>query len=367
MAKRKGEIRYRKIRTDIHTHERTAGIGAVGRDLLLQGILANIAGLLERSVRSMARMAGVGEEVIEQSLAELQRRGLVRWWPDLEVLWVVEAADEQAEGKAWKSVLAAVKTAPAPVRDAFRERYPDKMPDGGCDKAPDPPSAESPMGDSNQEAGIREQDAGVRMAAVADPTMASPIDPDNLDLDERDDPEIRETGQPVGPPTDGEIARSVELWDVTIQQRLAKARARYTGSTNERVASCALNLRSDEAARNLHREVMARERGIDGVLEVLEWAWHRFATSAWNGKQREAERTRIVFAFRGSATYWAGLVAERAEALAKAEVADLVSRRREETDRVQAERAARARGSPESAEVDIDAVTRRLRRGRATG
>jgi hypothetical protein len=185
--------------------------------------------------------------------------------------------------------------------------------------------------------------------------------------DALDELEVRETGQPVGTPTDGEIARSVELWGVRIRQRLAAVRSRYTGSANERVSACSPNLRSDEAAQNLHREVMARDRGIDGVLEVLEWAWARFATSTWNGKQREEERKRIVFAFRGSATYWTGLVAERADELAKAEVAELAAKRRGEIDRAEAERAAQARGSPAEGEVDIDAVARRLRRGRATG
>lgn len=179
--------------------------------------------------------------------------------------------------------------------------------------------------------------------------------------DALDEPEVREIGQPVGAPTAGEIARAVELWDVRIQQRLAAVRARHTGSASERVAACSPNLRTDEAARNLHREVMARERGIDGVLEVLEWAWERFATAAWSGKQREEERKRIVFAFRGAATYWAGLVAERADFVAKAELAERAAKQREESDRLDAERTANARASP-AEPIDIEEVTRRLRR-----
>lgn len=203
----------------------------------------------------------------------------------------------------------------------------------------------------------RDPGATTTTTAASD-ERARPAEPDA-----QDSQEMREVGVPIGEPTAGEVARAVELWDVQIKQRLASVRSRHTGSTGERVAACSLNLRTDEAAQNLYREVTARERGIDGVLEVLEWAWARFATSAWNGKQREEERKRIVFAFRGAATYWAGLVAERADALAKAEVADLAAKRREESERVETER---SRASPAMGEVDIDAVAKRLRSPRAT-
>lgn len=215
--------------------------------------------------------------------------------------------------------------------------------------------------------GITENHSPIAVPVL--PTLSNaPSPPDSAgDIgDALDEPEVRETGQPVGSPTDGEIARAVELWDVKIQQRLASVRSQHTGSASERVAACSLNLRTDEAARNLYREVMARERGIDGVIDVLEWAWARFATTAWNGKQRDEERKRIVFAFRGAATYWAGLVAERADALAKAEAAELAAKRRDEIDRAEAERTAQARGSPPAGEVDIDAVAKRLRRTRIT-
>lgn len=219
---------------------------------------------------------------------------------------------------------------------------------------------------------VASRDVTQNHSPIADPVLptlsSAPSPPTPHDVgDALDDPEVREVGRITDPPTDSEIARAVELWDVQIQQRLAAVRSQHTGSANERVAACSLNLRTPEAARNLHREVMARERGIDGVLEVLEWAWSRFARSAWNGKQREEERKRIVFAFRGSATYWSGLVAERADAVAKSEVADLAAKRRAEIDRVEAERAAQARASPGAAmgDVDIDAVARRLRSPRA--
>jgi hypothetical protein len=122
--------RYRTVRTDFHTHERTRGLSPLARDLMMQGVLANIAGLLERSVRKMATTAGDGvtPRAVEAAIVSLTERGIARWWPDLEILWIVEAADEQStNAKAWKGAESLVKDAPPEVRAAFVDRYRERV------------------------------------------------------------------------------------------------------------------------------------------------------------------------------------------------------------------------------------------------
>lgn len=121
--------RYRRFRSDFHTHPRTAGLSPLARDLYVQGVLANIAGVLERSVSRMARLSSSSTSETRAALLQLRDRGLVRWWPELETLWVVEAADEQAQnGKAWKAVATVVASAPPEVQAAVHARYPDQVP-----------------------------------------------------------------------------------------------------------------------------------------------------------------------------------------------------------------------------------------------
>lgn len=151
------------------------------------------------------------------------------------------------------------------------------------------------------------------MQDAADAATTSGIEPDDPDPSPpTPTPETR----PALPPVD---VLNVEQALVEIQARQLQVRACHTGSARERVAACTLNCRTPEATANLDREL--RDRGIAGVIDVLEWAWERLAVSDWPGKRREEERKRIVFAFGGSATYWGGLVAERADELAQAEKA----------------------------------------------
>lgn len=123
--------RYRRLRTDFHTHPRTRGLSPLARDIFVQGIESNIAGILERSIRKLASLAG-GETTDAQvrcAIRELVERGLARWWSELEILWVIEAADEQSQNtKAWSAVLGVIENSPREVVAAFAHRYPDKVP-----------------------------------------------------------------------------------------------------------------------------------------------------------------------------------------------------------------------------------------------
>src|SRR5690606_12491258 len=128
--------RYRNVRTDWHSHRKTRGLSPLARDLCSQAWECALSGILERSVRRMAAEAGgtprrpTTVEDVEDAIAELVDRGIAMWWPDLEILWVIEAADEQAKGaKAWEGVEGEVCRMPEVVRGAFVERYWDRLSD----------------------------------------------------------------------------------------------------------------------------------------------------------------------------------------------------------------------------------------------
>jgi hypothetical protein len=129
---RRNRPRWRRIRSDWHTHEKTTGLSSLARDLMAQAIEDNIAGVLERPMSAMLARAptlapGVATKTkhIAAALDELAERGIALWWPRLSVLWIIEAADEQTTSdRSWDAVEILLPTWPAEVREAFEARYP---------------------------------------------------------------------------------------------------------------------------------------------------------------------------------------------------------------------------------------------------
>jgi len=117
-------ISYRTKRSDFFVHPKTAGLSPFAQCLWNQALLSNIAGVLQRSERLMAKVGAMTAEQVRSGIAELEQRGLCKYFEDDEVLWLIEAADEQATNpNAWKHVWAVVDTAPQLVREAFEVRY----------------------------------------------------------------------------------------------------------------------------------------------------------------------------------------------------------------------------------------------------
>lgn len=161
--------RYRRLRTDILTHPKTIGLPPPALHIFVQAMTANIAGVLERSLSKMAQVAG-GLPVIEieRAIDELERRGLAKWWDDLEVLWLVEAADEQCQNaNGWAAAKTTVETQHPEVRKAFAERYTELCPDSWATVPPTVPGTVF-----HQEAGNRKQVTGSR--SVADKPATKP-------------------------------------------------------------------------------------------------------------------------------------------------------------------------------------------------
>lgn len=163
----------RTFRTDVLVHPKTSGLHPLDRDILFfQVVAANIAGVMTKSVRRIAHDCGGGTstEQVEASLRRLEKRGLVRWWPDLEVVWAVEAADHQGRTpNGWKGVVNAVEVLSGEVSEAFWERYagrPGSPPSQGEAERPTEPPTEGPSegvartGSSNEERVSSAQEGG---------------------------------------------------------------------------------------------------------------------------------------------------------------------------------------------------------------
>lgn len=121
--------------------------------MFLQAALGPPAGVLERSLSKMASVASgtcptnrvqVTNKQVTAAIEELtachkcwkQTAGgwcvacsawaIAAWWPELEILWIVEVADEQCQNPSmWARVMEDARLLPIEVRDAFMRRYPE--------------------------------------------------------------------------------------------------------------------------------------------------------------------------------------------------------------------------------------------------
>lgn len=171
----------RTFRTDVLTHPRTAGLHPLDLHILFfQCVAANIAGVLERSIAQIARAAGGGttQAEVKASLRRMEKRGVVRWWPELDLLWAVEAADHQARTPAaWRGVRNVVDVLPAKVREAFDARYPDSpdaSPKPGPRPGPDDGAGPVPY---DEELGIRKQESRTQGEGAPPPKPARSVTP----------------------------------------------------------------------------------------------------------------------------------------------------------------------------------------------
>ena len=175
----------RTFRTDILTHPKTAGLHPLDLHILFfQAVASNIAGVLERSIAQIARAAGGGttQAEVKASLRRMEKRGVVRWWPELDLLWAVEAADHQARTPAaWRGVRNVVDVLPAEVREAFDTRYPDSPgarprpgPEPGSRTGPGPGPASGPY---DEELGNRKQESRTQGEGGPPPKPARSVTP----------------------------------------------------------------------------------------------------------------------------------------------------------------------------------------------
>lgn len=132
--------RYRRWRDDLFGHPKTAGMRPTSYALMQMAVAQNLLGVLQRSPRALAQQfGGVPVRVIQEAIDELELRGIAKWWPDLEILCVIETLDEQSTGA--KVDVAASKQAatfPTEVRQLLLTRYGDRLSRVGGDTSSPP-------------------------------------------------------------------------------------------------------------------------------------------------------------------------------------------------------------------------------------
>lgn len=73
---------------------RTRGLGSLAACLYFRARSASLIGVLQLSPRALAvAHHDATPELVNKAIGELERRGLARWWPDLEILGLAGAAD----------------------------------------------------------------------------------------------------------------------------------------------------------------------------------------------------------------------------------------------------------------------------------
>ncbi len=154
---------WRRTRIDVLTHRRTHWFSAIEHNLRLQCQCANRAGVLERSMTLMARVASgdaktltVTPPMIRAAITRLSASGHVQWFPEAETLWWVNMADEQQpdlgtnRAKFWTQL--GHQLGPKlvnQVRVAVQTRYPDLKLENTSDRraeGPAPPNLETQLG-----------------------------------------------------------------------------------------------------------------------------------------------------------------------------------------------------------------------------
>lgn len=98
----------------------TAGLGSLAACLLLRARSESLVGVLLRSPKVLALAHHDATPAsVEAAIAELERRGLARWWPDLEILALVGGA-AGVKGDAVKAVEGVLADLPADVACVLR-------------------------------------------------------------------------------------------------------------------------------------------------------------------------------------------------------------------------------------------------------
>lgn len=256
MAKRK-KARWRRIRTDWRTHPKTARLSGLARDVMQQGIESNLAGVMRKSLRQIAIDHGPltpnGREATDReilaAIRELESRGLVRYWPALEVVWVVEAADEQSQNPAcWISVREEVAEQHPTVQSALVERYGDRV---------------------------------TTTVVVHSPPPAKPPTPPRVEKGEG----RREKGEGGGPPHPALVPGSPHE---TEEISLAQLRERLTYA--RRPSGCNALLLPDAKLR----ELLRAGASVDDVVETVE----AFADAVDRGDEKRSDwRAHYVLSF----------------------------------------------------------------------
>lgn len=114
-----------RIRSDWWTHPKTAWMGPLHRNIVAYVGSQSLLGAMHASEKHLARVSAADPSEICNAMDELEANGLVKWWPDEEWIWVIEAADENCSfgSKAWIRAWKDYQQLPKFVRDPLMQRY----------------------------------------------------------------------------------------------------------------------------------------------------------------------------------------------------------------------------------------------------
>lgn len=113
---RAGRTRYYQLPASFFADAATRDLSPLAVCLLCRARAESLIGVLERSPRVLALAhRGVTPRDVETALGELEARGLVAWWPDLDLVVVVGGALD-AKGSAAKAAQALIGQLPEAAR-----------------------------------------------------------------------------------------------------------------------------------------------------------------------------------------------------------------------------------------------------------
>lgn len=113
------------IRHDFWDHPKTSWMYPDDFAVFAVCASASILGVCTYSEKKIAKLTKVHADKVALVLHALEQHGNARWWPDDEIVWIVERADEaRVAGKSWYSAQREWRTYPEHVRDAIAARYP---------------------------------------------------------------------------------------------------------------------------------------------------------------------------------------------------------------------------------------------------
>lgn len=129
MTRPKHKPRYRIKRTDIFSHPKTRGMRTGSYAIMDYAMAQNILGLIRESPKFIAaNFEGFTASEFNRSLRCLVLRNVARWWPEYDIIWIIEALDEQSfSSDADYSAAALVVSLPDAVQEAVRLRYGDRV------------------------------------------------------------------------------------------------------------------------------------------------------------------------------------------------------------------------------------------------
>jgi hypothetical protein len=119
------KTRYRRLRVDLFGHVKTYRMDPLAYCIMIMAIQNSIVGCLRSSPRAIAStFKNTTEQDVLAAMAELQERGIAKWWPDSDTLLIIEALDEQSfNHKTDASGVAECMALSPEVRQVLQDRY----------------------------------------------------------------------------------------------------------------------------------------------------------------------------------------------------------------------------------------------------